>query len=182
MFESIKMKKRSVILDTDIGPDCDDVGALAVMFSYAKELGVEVLGVNNCTSNPYGAPAIDGIREYCKMPEFKIGAYPKAGFYADAMTYNKYVAENFSTKYKNGSFEAELSAVEVMGRDVSIVCKNPACASELVRAIVPSDKKPALRDGKACFTLKPAKVFLFDSVSGERLALPLKKLGGKNEK
>ena len=86
------------------------------------------------------------------------------------------------TPDKNGSFEAELSAVEVMGRDVSIVCKNPACASELVRAIVPSDKKPALRDGKACFTLKPAKVFLFDSVSGERLALPLKKLGGKNEK
>ena len=106
MFESIKMKKRNVILDTDIGPDCDDVGALAVMFSYAKELGVSVLGVNNCTSNPYGTVTIDAIREYCGMPEFKIGAYPKSGFYADAMSYNKYVAENFSTKYKSGTFES----------------------------------------------------------------------------
>ena len=86
------------------------------------------------------------------------------------------------TPDKNGSFEAELSAVEVMGRDVSIVCKNSACQAELVRAIVPSDKKPALRGNLACFTLKPQKVFLFDSVSGARLALPLKKLGGKNEK
>lgn len=105
MFESLKMKKRSLILDTDIGPDCDDVGALAVMFSYAKELDVPVLGVNNCTSNPYGTATIDAIREYCKYPEFKLGAYSKPGFYADAMNYNKYIAENYSTKYKNGTLE-----------------------------------------------------------------------------
>lgn len=86
------------------------------------------------------------------------------------------------TPDKNGAFSAELSAVEVMGRDVSIVCKHTASHSEFVRAIAPSDKKPALRDGSAFFTLKPQKVFLFDSVSGERLALPLKKLGGKDEK
>ena len=40
-----------VILDTDIGPDCDDVGALAVLISYAKEYGFPILGVCNCTSN-----------------------------------------------------------------------------------------------------------------------------------
>ena len=105
MFESLKMKKRSIILDTDIGPDCDDVGALAVMFSYAKENGVKVLGVNNCTSNPYGTATIDAIREYCEFPEFVIGAYSKPGFYADHARYNKYIAENYSTKYKNGTLK-----------------------------------------------------------------------------
>ncbi len=105
MLESLKMKKRSIILDTDIGPDCDDVGALAVMFSYAKENGVEVLGVNNCTSNKYGTATIDAIREYCEFPEFVIGSYSKDGFYADHDRYNKYIAETYSTKYKNGTFE-----------------------------------------------------------------------------
>lgn len=105
MFESLKMKKRNVILDTDIGPDCDDVGALAVMFSYANENGVKVLGVNNCTSNPYGTVTVDAVREYCGISEFSIGAYSKPGFYADAQKYNKYIAENYSTKYKNGTFK-----------------------------------------------------------------------------
>lgn len=105
MFESLKMKNRSVILDTDIGPDCDDVGALAVMFSYAKENDVKVLGVCNCTSNEYGTATVDAIREYCSYPEFALGMYSKPGFYADAKSYNQYIAENFSTKYKNNALE-----------------------------------------------------------------------------
>ena len=100
------MKKRSIMLDTDIGPDCDDVGALAIMFSYAKELGTPILGVDNCTSNHYGTATIDAVREFCGMPEFAIGSYSKPGFYADAINYNKYIAENYSTKYKNGTFES----------------------------------------------------------------------------
>ena len=105
MFESLKIKNRSIMLDTDIGPDCDDVGALAVMFSYAKENGVSVLGVCNCTSNEYGTATVDAIREYCDFPEFTLGMYSKSGFYADAQSYNKYVAENFSTKYKNNTLK-----------------------------------------------------------------------------
>lgn len=105
MFESLKMKKRSIILDTDIGPDCDDVGALAVMFSYAKENGVKVLGVNNCTSNVYGTATVDAIREYCGYPELQLGMYSKPGFYEDTQKYNKYIAENYSTKYKNNTLE-----------------------------------------------------------------------------
>ena len=105
MFESLKMKNRSIILDTDIGPDCDDVGALAIMFSYAKENNVKVLGVCNCTSNEYGTATVDAIREYCKYPEFRLGMYSKPGFYADAQNYNKYIAENYSTKYKNNALE-----------------------------------------------------------------------------
>ena len=106
MFESLKMKKRSVILDTDIGPDCDDVGALAVMLSYAKEFSVPVMGVCNCTSNKFGTATIDAVREYCDYPEFAIGTYSKPGFFADHDRYNRYIAENYSTKYKNGEFSA----------------------------------------------------------------------------
>ena len=105
MFESLKLKKRSIMLDTDIGPDCDDVGALAVMLSYAKESGIDVLGVCNCTSNVYGTATVDAIREYCSFPEFTIGMYSRPGFYADAQKYNKYIAETYSTKYKNNTLK-----------------------------------------------------------------------------
>lgn len=102
MFESLKMKKRSVILDTDIGPDCDDVGALAVLFSYAVENNVPVLGVCNCTSNQYGTATVDAIREYCGFSEVVLGGFSKPGFYSDSVRYNKYIAETYSTNYKNG--------------------------------------------------------------------------------
>ena len=105
MFEALKTKKRNIILDTDIGPDCDDVGALVVLLSYVKEYGNTILGVNNCTSNPYATATIDAIRAYCKMPEFTIGAYSKPGFFPDHINYNKHIAENYSTKFKNGTLE-----------------------------------------------------------------------------
>ena len=105
MFEPLKMKKRSVILDTDIGPDCDDVGALAVLFSYARENDVPILGVCNCTSNKYGTATVDAIREYCEYPELALGAYSKPGFYEDAQRYNKYIADTYSSKHKNGTLE-----------------------------------------------------------------------------
>lgn len=65
---------KKMIIDTDIGPDCDDAGALAVAFQLAESAGVEIAGLCNCTSNPYGSGAIDAIASYygCRIP---IGEY-----------------------------------------------------------------------------------------------------------
>lgn len=46
------MKK--IILDTDLGGDCDDVGALAVLLNLAKAGKAEVLAVTYCIGNPWG--------------------------------------------------------------------------------------------------------------------------------
>lgn len=35
-YEPLKRVKRAVLLDTDIGPDCDDVGALVLLHHLAK--------------------------------------------------------------------------------------------------------------------------------------------------
>lgn len=105
MFEALKNKRRSVILDTDIGPDCDDVGALAVLISYAQEYGNKILGVCNCTSNIYGTATIDAIKSFCDADDFAIGMYSKPGFYEDHVKYNKYIAETYSENYKNGTLK-----------------------------------------------------------------------------
>jgi len=109
MFESLKTNPRSVILDTDIGPDCDDVGALAVLISYARQTGAPILGVCNCTSNLYGSAAIDVIRSHCGYDEFPIGMYARPGFYGsdnpDWTKYNRHLAETYCEKYKTGTLE-----------------------------------------------------------------------------
>ncbi len=46
------MKK--IILDTDLGGDCDDVGALAVLDGLVKAGKAELLAVTYCIGNPWG--------------------------------------------------------------------------------------------------------------------------------
>ena len=68
----------------------------------------------------------------------------------------------------NGPLECELSTVEVMGRDVSMVCKHPASLNPTVRAIINSDNN-MLGGAYVRYSLKPHKVFLFDKQDETRI-------------
>lgn len=70
---------------------------------------------------------------------------------------------------KRGKFKADLSNIEVMGRDVSVVCKHPAAQTPIVRAIVDADSKINPEEKTVSFSLKPHKVFVFDKETEERL-------------
>lgn len=100
-YEPLKESKRSVIVDTDIGPDVDDVGALVVLFKLAQKYDVPVLGIVNCTSNPYGNGAIDVVARYCGAEGVAIGQTAAADFLYDDSTssYNKYLTEYFRSGY-----------------------------------------------------------------------------------
>lgn len=100
-YEPLKTVKRSVIVDTDIGPDVDDVGALVVLFKLAQKYGVSVLGVVNCTSNEYGNGAIDVVSRYCGFDGVPIGQTAKKEFLDDETTrqYNRYLTQHFSSVY-----------------------------------------------------------------------------------
>ena len=69
----------------------------------------------------------------------------------------------------NGPLACALQNVEVMGRDVSIVCKSEASANPIVRAIIDADNKIDTSNTTVRFSLKPHKVFLFDKQTEERL-------------
>lgn len=66
-----------------------------------------------------------------------------------------------------GSFSCKLSRVEVMGRDITVVCSNAAMEGECVRAIISSENQVVPVAETVRFDLKPSKVFLFDKVTGE---------------
>ena len=82
-FEALKDKKRGVILSTDIGPDCDDVGAIAVLWSLADELEFPVLGMVNCTSNKNGVGAIEAVNAFCGHGGVPLGEYTGRGLFED---------------------------------------------------------------------------------------------------
>ena len=69
----------------------------------------------------------------------------------------------------NGPLVCKLSNVEVMGRDVSIVCSHDSQTSAVVRAIVDADHKINPAADHVRFSLKPHKVFLFDAQTELRI-------------
>ena len=72
-----------------------------------------------------------------------------------------------------GPLPCDLTAVEVMGRDISVVATHPACVSPAIRAIISAENRPDTKAGTVRFALKPYKVFLFDRETEERVAVLL---------
>ena len=83
-----------VILDTDMGSDCDDVGALAMLNEYANHGKVEILAViYSSGSIPYGAGIIDAINRYYGNGDIPIGANHDSTF---GDTVDKMLAEKLA--------------------------------------------------------------------------------------
>ena len=72
---------------------------------------------------------------------------------------------------ENGSFGCELKGVEVMGRDISVVCAHKDCENANVRAIISAENRVDVSADKVRFDLKPGKVFAFRKDSGKRIWL-----------
>ena len=70
---------------------------------------------------------------------------------------------------EDGSLTCNLKRIEVMGRDISVVCEHPFFTGECFRAIVDSDDLPKLTGTTVRFALKPNKVFAFREDSGARI-------------
>lgn len=59
-----KKEHVKIILDTDIGVDCDDAGAMALLHRLCDLGEAELLAVTHCAASPYTAGCIDAINTY----------------------------------------------------------------------------------------------------------------------
>lgn len=93
-----------IILDTDMGPDCDDAGALALLHVLENLGEASILAVMHCTSSIWGAGCIDAINTYYKRSEIPIGTLKKSGFLVGESynKYNRFICRNFPNKYPEG--------------------------------------------------------------------------------
>ena len=73
-----------------------------------------------------------------------------------------------------GPLCCKLDRVEVMGRDISVVCTHPACENAAIRAIINADSRVDTTRETVRFALKPHKVFLFHREAQTRLACTLR--------
>lgn len=90
-----------IIIDTDLGCDCDDAGALAVAHSLADNGACEIDLITHCTSNISGCNAICAINLFYGRSDIPVGTYQKDdilknkdGFFSDK------IAEKFGMRYK----------------------------------------------------------------------------------
>ena len=87
---------------------------------------------------------------------------------ADREVYAAIRPEGFELE-ESGPLTCKLTAVEVMGRDISVVCAHEKCENAVIRAIIDAENVVNPAKTTVQFRLKPNKVFLFDQKTQERI-------------
>ncbi|MBR4108765.1 MAG: ABC transporter ATP-binding protein [Oscillospiraceae bacterium] len=72
---------------------------------------------------------------------------------------------------KQGALCCDLKNVEIMGRDITVVCTHPDCENTAVRAIVSAENKIDVTVPQVRFNLKNNKVFLFSKDTQVRVGV-----------
>ncbi len=98
----MKPGKKKILFDTDIGGDCDDAGALALLHGLCEGGEAELLAVTGCYATPYLAGCIDAINTH-------YGRQVPVGILHDRFNprdvtdgyngYDKSVAEHFPNRF-----------------------------------------------------------------------------------
>ena len=70
---------------------------------------------------------------------------------------------------ENGELEVNLKGLEVMGRDTTIVSDHSDCENVEIRSIVSAETKIDTGAGTVRFKVKPAKTYIFDAGTEERI-------------
>lgn len=73
----------------------------------------------------------------------------------------------------DGELRCRLKAVEVTGRDRTVVSTNPHSSNEQIRSIVDAETRIDQTEGIVRFHLRPSKVHLFHRQTKERIIFPV---------
>ena len=103
---------KKIIFDTDIGGDCDDAGALALLHRLCDKGEAELLAVTHCYASPYFAGCIDAINRFYGR-EVPIGInYAREkqgrGRYAGA------ICDGFENRYPASVYGTESAAPDTL--------------------------------------------------------------------
>ena len=116
---------RTVILDTDIGPDCDDAGALALLMAYRRRFSFPVAGIVNCTANPWANGAIRAITRFLGE-ELPVAQANAGDLLADAVKFDRPLSEKYLPDPASGitapaSADVYLEALERAADDSVVI-------------------------------------------------------------
>ena len=102
-----------IIIDTDMGPDCDDAGALALAHNLMRRGECEILAITHCTSPIEGTHAISFINSFYNHPHIPVGRCDKKGF-LDGEFQLKYTSVLSEMYLKNNAEPKYYDAVKLL--------------------------------------------------------------------
>lgn len=111
-----------IIFDTDIGGDCDDTGALAILHQAENAGKAKLLAVTLSTASPYAAGCADAINSYYGhvVPIGQTKSVPPGediNFYDQS--YGRHICETYDNSYKIESGRRPEDAVRVLRRTLA---------------------------------------------------------------
>ena len=88
------------MVDTDIGPDCDDVGALCILHELRRQGAAEILAITCCASHYWGPCCVSAINRYYGDSAIPIGQCPRKYFLSGKQfqKYNRPMTTRFPLK------------------------------------------------------------------------------------
>ena len=119
--EETTVQPVNLILDTDLGPDYDDVGAMALMHALADSGQVNILAVVSSNKDEHVVPCIEVLNTYFNRPDIPVGA-PKSEGGVSLTTWHKTKwTEEFPARYphKTAKTSDASDAVKVYRRILS---------------------------------------------------------------
>lgn len=119
----------SIILDTDMHTDCDDVGTLALLHALADMGEARILAVVHSAPAPWGPRCVEAVNRYYGRPDIPIGAmswpdYEESPVYDHYRGSHRYLARH------------DREYVERVGRTIADDPGNPPDAVALYRRVL----------------------------------------------
>ena len=117
-----------------------------------------------------GTPPINVFRGRVEAQQLYIGAEKILNVpgVADQQVFAAIRPEGF-VLCDTGALTCELQRVEVMGRDVSVVCSHSDCENVAIRAIISAENRVDTTSTKVCFDVKPQKLHIFNAQTQQRI-------------
>ena len=154
---------KRIFVDTDLGSDCDDGGALALLHALAGLGLCDIIGITYCISCESGPAAIDAINRYYGRQDIPIGSLQMGGYPANSKhPFTDVIKEEYKNSYPDRSFCDDATDVfrrvlsEQPDKSVTLIAIGPATNLKLFLESKP-DCFSSL-DGKALFSQKVENV------------------------
>lgn len=138
------MLSKKFILDTDIGNDSDDIGALAILCNLARQGKLQIAAVTVCNCQDDCAMAVDIIAN-CYNQTFPIGKAKNYGASAQYGTYARAICSAFPSRLKRGEIDDAVRVLRktlAQNQHVSLITIGPLTNVAALAQSVADDVSP----------------------------------------
>lgn len=109
VFKIDNTLNKTLIIDTDIGGDCDDAGALALANIFYLNGKINIACMTYTTSSKYGPANIDAINKYYGN-HFEIGMTPRKDFHLEHHRFQEVLAKEFDNDFYDKEKDVTIKA------------------------------------------------------------------------